>query len=205
MGIMLDLFQRNRYYVENPYNNFFELKAKDMDKNLVSFEDYKNKVLLIVNFCPLVSDINLLKTEFNKLNDLKSSFKNNFEILAFPSCSGKQLSDKEMKEAVHKSLTNEDDKTIKIFNRIYLNSNDELSDVYKFCLRNSSLFDVKKGTAESVKDLSKFLIRKNGKVFEYYTNDIPISEIEDNIRNLLNDKKNNIEIRTDFINYNKYY
>jgi glutathione peroxidase-family protein len=202
MGIMQDLFQRNRYYVENPYKNFFEIQARDLNKNLVSFSGYKNKVLLIYNFCP-IADKNFIKAEFDKLNQLKAKHIN-FEILAFPSCPGQQLSDEEMKKHI---LANEDingSKNIKIFNRIYLNSS-EMADAYKFCLRNSTLFDLKKGTAETAPDFTKFLIRKNGKVFEYYTYDMPLIEIDDNIHNLLNEKNSNFEVRTDYIKYNKYY
>jgi glutathione peroxidase-family protein len=198
MGIMMDLFQRNRLYVDNPYNNFFELKAKDLQGEIVPFSKYANKVTLVYNFCPL-TDANFLKSEFEKLDSLKSAHKK-LEILAFPSCPGKQISDNEMSNLIK---ANQNISGIKVFNRIYLDSS-ELSDVYKYCLRNSSLFDLKKGTAQGVPDFSKFLIRKNGKVYEYYTHDMPFDEIDDNIRNLESEKDSHVGIRTDYIRYNKY-
>jgi glutathione peroxidase-family protein len=208
MGIMLDLFQRNRYYVETPYNNFFELKAKDINKNIVPFSTYNHKVILVFNFCPAADNMSL-KSQFEKLNELKTSINNpRFEVFAFPSCqtidSNINLSDNESRELILKKNDIIDINNLRMFNRVYLNSS-EMADVYKFCLKNSSLFDKTKGTAEGVRDYTKFLISKNGKVYEHYTRDIPNDELEDNIRNLLNERESNIDLRTDYINYNKYY
>ena len=192
---MLDLFH-NRNYVENPYNNFFEIRARDIDKNIINFSEYKNKVCLVVNYCPKTDNL-------QNMIELKNKFsKDSFEILAFPSCENEKiyLSNKEMKDEILKNDTD----GIKVFNRVYLNG-DEIAEVYKYCLRNSNFFDIRKGTAQRInKKFEKFLIKKNGKLYGYFHRDILIDEIEENIKNLLSDKNENISIRKDYINYNKY-
>jgi len=96
MGVMLDLFRKGTY-ADNPYNNFFEIKARNLDKKTINMSDYEKKVVLLVNVSPFDQNS---KEEFKKLNELKLKYKNEpFEILAFPSSQidKKVLTDDEMK------------------------------------------------------------------------------------------------------------
>ena len=79
---MQDLFRKGNY-VDNPYNNFFEIRARDIDKNYVHMNQFNKKIILVVNISPVDKN---LKLEYDKLLQLKDSFQNeNLEILAFPS------------------------------------------------------------------------------------------------------------------------
>jgi len=112
----MDLFKKGTY-ADTPYSNFFEIKARNLEKKLVNMSDYEKKVLLLVNVSPF--DPNF-KEEFQKLNDLKLKYKNEpFEILAFP-CS--QLDKKELTDQEMKSKIEEVGKlNFNIFNRVSLN------------------------------------------------------------------------------------
>ena len=205
MGVMMDLFKKGNY-VDTPYNNFFEIKARDMDKNVIKMANFYKNIILVVNISPY--DKNFEK-EFNNLISLKTEFRDQpLEILAFPSSQldNKELSDREMKEKLllEEMVKNNLDK-IRVFNRVYVNG-PETSEVMKFCYRNSSLFMIREGLSMPLyKNFSKFLITKNGVVHSYYSPESDKEELEKNIKYLINQKMENIKIRDDFINFNKYY
>ena len=202
---MLDLYRKGNF-VENPYNNLFEIRARDINKNTIKMSQFYQNTLLIVNISPC--DRNF-EAEFNKLLELKNELKNEkFEILAFPSCQidNVELSDREMKEKLLSQdlIKNNLDK-IRIFNRVYVNG-EETAEVLKFCYRHSPLFLLREGKSTPLgHNFSKFLINKNGEVYSYYTPDIDNEEIEKNIKYLIAQKPAKIKIRDDFINFNKYF
>ena len=91
----MDIFKKGNF-VETPYQNLFEIKAKDLNKNLIKLDQFYKSILLVVNISPFDKNF---EEEFKKLIDLKNSFlKDNFEVLAFPSAQidNVELSDKEM-------------------------------------------------------------------------------------------------------------
>lgn len=211
MGMMMDLFKKGNY-VDNPYSSFYEISARDMEKNIINMKDYHRKVLLVVNVSPFDKNS---KTEFEKLKDLKEALGDNFEVLAFPSGELEKvyISDREMKQEIN-SREFIDKNKIKIFNRIFLNGN-EICEVFKFCLRNSSFFRLREGTSIPMnKNFVKFLIDKNGKVYSQYLPDTENVEnllLEDAKKLLLDreessksDYKKEIKIRSDFISYDKF-
>lgn len=202
---MLDLFKKGNY-VDNPYNNFYEIKARDFDKNIIQMKNYQKKVLLIVNISPYDKNF---KNEFESLQKLKENLGENFEILAFPSSELENIyiSDREMREEILKKDF-VDNQKINIFNRVYLNGN-EISEVFKFCLRNSNFFRMREGTAKPItNNFVKFLIDKKGKIYSQYLPDDENVEnqiFEDARKLLFNDDNiKDIKIREDFINYDKY-
>jgi glutathione peroxidase-family protein len=94
---------------------------------------------------------------------------------------------------------------IKLFNRIYLNG-EEIAEVYKYLYRNSSLFMYREGKSMILEENnSKFLVAKDGQVYSYFPNTTDIDEIKKNIQYLLAQKADNLQIRNDFINFNKFY
>jgi glutathione peroxidase len=205
MGMIFDLLKKGNY-VDNPYKNFYEISARDINKYPISMEKFKNKVILVTNFNPFDKN---LKDSYEKLIELKENLGEDFEILAFPSSELDKInsSDKEIKEKI---LSNEyiNMEKINIFNRVYLNG-DEISEVYKYCQKNSGYFRVREGTAKPIEEnFVKFLIDKNGKVHSHYNNNS--SNSKDNV--LLEDAKklleqkvnNNISIRNDFTKFDKY-
>ncbi len=204
MGVMLDIL-KNGNYVDTPYNNFYEIKARDLNKNLIQMKEYQKKVLLVVNVSPYDKNS---KSEFEKLLKLKETLGENFEILAFPSGEIEKVnvSDREMKEEI---LSKDfiDKNKINIFNRVYLNGN-EICEVFKYCLRNSNFFRMREGTAKPIhNNFVKFLIDKKGKVFSQYLPDgenVEKQIIEDANKLLFEEGNKEIKIREDFISYDKY-
>jgi glutathione peroxidase len=207
MGTMLDLYRKGNY-VDNPYKNFYEIKARDLNKNLISMDKYQDKILLVVNFCPFNKDVDEgFKNLDNLLNKIENKDKN-FEILAFPSCETDNLevSDKEMKEKIMQFEKFKQNNKYNIFNRVYMNG-PEIAEVYKYCLRNSKLFKYKEGKSELLnQNFSKFLINKKGKVYNHYGQYTIQEDILEDINKLLKDQfVKNIDIRNKFSNYDKYY
>ena len=78
---MHDIFKKGNY-VDNPYKSFFDIKARDLNKNMIHMNQFYKNILLIVNISPVDKN---LKDEYEKLIQLKESYKDeNFEI--FDSC-----------------------------------------------------------------------------------------------------------------------
>lgn len=205
MGVMHDLFRKGNY-VDNPYRSFFEIKARDINKNFVQMNQYYKNIVLVVNISPMDKN---LEEEYDKLIQLKEAFKNeNFEILAFPSTQidNVGLSDKEMKEQLmSKHYVKENMNRIRLFNRIYLNG-EEIAEVYKYLYRNSSLFMYREGKSMVLdQNNTKFLVSKDGQVYSYFPNNTDLEEIKKNIQYLLAQKVDSSPIRNDFINFNKFY
>jgi glutathione peroxidase len=205
MGVIMDLYKKGNY-VETPYNNFYEIKARDLNKNFIKMDSFERKILLVVNISPYDKN---LENEFEKLLILKNSFKNeNFEILAFPSAQidNVEVSDREMKEKLlDLDIVKNNIQKIHLFNRVYLNG-EETAEALKFCYRNSSLYMYREGKAKFLdKNFSKFLINNKGNVYAYYRPETDLDEIEKNIEYLISEKAEKIKIRHDYINFNKFY
>jgi glutathione peroxidase-family protein len=205
MGVMMDIFKKGSF-VETPYHNFFEINAKDWNKNLIKMSKFSHKTLLVVQISPYDKNF---EDEFEKLINLKKSFQNDqFEILVFPSSQLEKLevTDSEMKDKIsnYKIVAENLDK-INLFNRVYLNG-EEICEVFKYCYRNSPLFMFREGKAAYIdKNFSKFLISKDGQVHSYYEKDIDIKEIHDNIKYIITQRQEKLKIRDDFTFFNKFY
>lgn len=205
MGIMMDLYKKGNF-VETPYNNFYEIKARDINKNIVPMKIFNSKILLVAHVSPF--DENFEK-EYERLLKIKNLFlTDNFEILVFPSADLDKVvvSDREMKERLlNIDIVKDNLNKVKIFNRIYLNG-PETAEVFKYCYRNSPLFMYREGRAKYLdKKFSKFLISNSGKVYTYYPGNTKEDDIEKNVEYLLSQNPKEIKIREDFINFNKFY
>jgi glutathione peroxidase-family protein len=205
MGVMMDLFKKGNY-VENPYQNLFEIKAKDIDRNLIRLDKFYTNTLLVAHISPCDKNFN---HEYEKLIQLKNSFKNQpFEILAFPSCQidNVEISDLEIKDKLlSEEIVNKNLDKIRLFNRVYVNG-EEIPEVLKYCYRNSPLFMFREGKAKPLdKNFSKFLIARNGTVYNYFAPEVDNDEIEKNIKYVIAQKLEKTKVRDDFINFNKFY
>lgn len=142
MGGIINMYAKG-IYVDNPYRNFYEIKAYDLNRNLFTMKNYLNKVLIIVNVSPFDPDA---QKEFEKLEELKKKFNDNVEILLFPCLEfdKKEIENKELINELKKySLMN----NFKLFNRVNV-SKYECAEIFKFCLRNSMLFELTRGKAK---------------------------------------------------------
>jgi glutathione peroxidase len=201
MGTLQDLYKKGNY-VDNPYKNFYEISAKDINKKIVQMDEFYKKIILVVNFSPFDNDF---KEEFDKLINLKNNFGDKLEILAFPSTQidNLELSEREITEKIN-SMSLSMDK-IRIFNKVYLNG-DETSDVYKFCYRHSPLFLIKQGKSKYLgENFTKFLIDLNGQVYTMHNKAEDYSEIERDVKFLFGQRVDKIDIRKKFVVYNKFF
>lgn len=205
MGVMLDIFKKGNY-VETPYNNFFEIKARDYEKNTIKMDKFYKNIVLVVNISPYDKNFD---NELQKLLKLKEAFINdNLEILAFPSSQLEEIevSDKDLKNILlSKEIIKNNLDKIKLFNRVYVNG-EETSEVFKYCYRNSSMFQFREGKSILLdKNFTKFLISKTGMIHSFYTPDVDYEEIHKNIKYLMAQRLEKIKIRDDFIDFNKFY
>lgn len=196
MGITLDIFSKGTF-CDNPYNNIYEVPIKNIDKEDFQMKMFMNKNLIISNVSPN-SDIKLIK---EKIVDLKK-LKNLDEIIIVPSNS---LDNSNFSTSEIKSKFKDISDDCYILNRVYIKGY-EICELYKYLLRNSSLFARRKGKANDIKeDFTLFLVSNKGDVSLLENNNI------DMIQNKLNEiprfdetNKTNFKIRSDFINLGKY-
>ena len=68
MGVMHDIFKKGNY-VDNPYKSFFEIKAKDLNKNMIHMNQFYKNIVLVVNISPIDKN---LKEEYENLETERS-------------------------------------------------------------------------------------------------------------------------------------
>lgn len=154
----------------------YQIRVEDMNKNVVSFERYKGKVLLIVNtatkclFTPQYEELQRLYDKFNKKG---------FEILDFP-CNQFANQAPEQIEDINDFCVDKYETTFQRFDKINVNGADE-SILYTY------LKSQKKGLfSKDIKwNFTKFLIDKNGKVVKRYSPRVKPHKIEKDIKKLL--------------------
>ena len=69
--------------IKAPVLSFWELAARDIDQNLVNFEQFKGKkAIIIVN---VASNSKYTDSNYRQLHDMREEFKDRgLEVLAFP-------------------------------------------------------------------------------------------------------------------------
>lgn len=157
--------------------NIYDIKVKDSKLNEVSMEEYKGKVLLIVNTATGCG----FTYQYEGLEELYKKYKDKgFEVLDFP-CNQFLGQAPGSNEEIENFCKAKYDVSFKMFNKIEVNGKNE-DELFKF-LKNS-----KKGML--LKDIkwnfTKFLVNKNGEVIQRYAPTIKPEEIEEDIVKLLN-------------------
>ena len=157
--------------------NIYDIKVKDSKLNEVSMEEYKGKVLLIVNTATGCG----FTYQYEGLEELYKKYKDkDFEVLDFP-CNQFLGQAPGSNEEIENFCKAKYDVSFKMFNKIEVNGKNE-DELFKF-LKNS-----KKGML--LKDIkwnfTKFLVNKNGEVIQRYAPTIKPEEIEEDIVKLLN-------------------
>ena len=152
--------------------NLYDINIKDIDGNTIAMNDFKDKILLIVN-----TAINWgLSNQMKDLEDLYEKYENrDFVVLGFPS---NQFNNQEpgTDQEIRSYYRNEIGIKFPLFSKSDVNG-DRTNEVYKF------LKSKQKGLlGDKIKwNFTKFLVDKNGKVVERYAPTTKINTIEKDI------------------------
>lgn len=155
---------------------FYDLSAKTMQGKEISMEEFKGKVVLIVNTASKCG----FTPQFTELEGLYEKFKDkNFVILGFP-CNQFLSQDPKSNEEINSFCKLNYGVTFPMFEKIEVNGANT-HPIYKFLKEN------KKGALGSkIKwNFTKFLIDSEGNVIERYAPMTKPSSIEGDIEKLL--------------------
>ena len=155
----------------------YDFAVKDANLKEVSLENYKEKILLIVNvasYCGLTYQYEGIESLYKKYND------KGFEVLAFP-CNQFAFQEPGTNQEIKKFCDMEYGVTFKIFNKINVNGS-KSDPVYQY-LKDQSPGVA--GTTQIKWNFTKFLINKNGEVIERFSPQAEADEIEASIKKLL--------------------
>ena len=155
----------------------YDFSVKDADLKDVSLENYKEKILLIVNvasYCGLTYQYEGIESLYKKYKD------KGFEVLAFP-CNQFAFQEPGTNEEIKEFCDIKYGVTFKIFNKINVNGS-KSDPVYQY-LKDQSPGVA--GTTQIKWNFTKFLINKNGEVIERFSPQAEADEIEAGIKNLL--------------------
>ncbi|GLJ42505.1 hypothetical protein SUGI_0881050 [Cryptomeria japonica] len=154
-----------------------DFSVKDIRGNDVSLSTYKGKVLLIVN---VASQCGLTTSNYQEMTELYNKFKEQgFEILAFP-CNQFAAQEPGSNEEIAEIACTRFKANFPIFDKVDVNG-DDAAPVYKFLKSTrGGIFE------EDIKwNFSKFLIDKDGNLFDRYAPTISPLNIEKDIKKLL--------------------
>ena len=155
----------------------YDFSVKDADLKDVSLENYKEKILLIVNvasYCGLTYQYEGIESLYKKYKD------KGFEVLAFP-CNQFAFQEPGTNEEIKEFCDIKYGVTFKIFNKINVNGS-KSHPVYQYLIDQ---FPGVAGTTQIKWNFTKFLINKNGEVIERFSPQAEADEIEAGIKKLL--------------------
>ena len=157
--------------------NFYDFSAKKMNGHEVKMEEYKGKVVLVVNTASKCG----LTPQFKELEEIyKEYMEQGIEILGFP-CNQFASQDPSSNEEIHSFCLLNYGVTFTMFEKIDVNG-ENAHPLYKF-LKNEE-----KGLfSKEIKwNFTKFLIDKEGNVVKRYSPTTKPLKIKDDILKLLN-------------------
>ena len=157
--------------------SFYDFKAKDILGNEVSMNDFKDKVVLIVN----VASACYFTPQYKGMEKLYKSFKaKGFEVLGFP-CNQFAEEEKGTNEEILNFCTSHFDVSFPMFEKIEVNGANA-HPLFKFLKKTVKVFL----GSESIKwNFSKFLVDQSGNVIKRYGSMDAPESIEDDITKLL--------------------
>lgn len=156
---------------------FYDYEVKDIDGNIVSMEQYKGDVVLVVNTASKCG----FNYQFEGLQDLYAKYESEgFTVLGFPS---NQFSNQEPgnSEEIKEFCSLNYGVTFPIFEKVDVNGSNAL-DLFDY-LKNEQrgLLGIK-----SIKwNFTKFLIDREGKVIKRFAPNVNPEDIESHIKSLL--------------------
>lgn len=156
--------------------NFYDFSAKKMDGQETKMEEYKGKVVLVVNTASKCG----LTPQFKELEELYKEYKDRgFEILGFP-CNQFAHQDPGTNEEISKFCLINYGVSFTMFEKIDVNG-EEAHPLYKY-LKN----ETKGILGNEIKwNFTKFLIDSEGKVVNRYAPITVPSKIKEDINKLL--------------------
>ena len=157
--------------------NFYDFSAKKMNGQEVKMEEYRGKVVLVVNTASKCG----LTPQFTELEELYKEYKEKgFEILGFP-CNQFAKQDPASNKEISEFCLINYGVTFTMFEKINVNGGNT-HPIYKF-LKNEEKGILSK---EIKWNFTKFLINKDGKVINRYSPTTKPLKIEGDILKLLN-------------------
>lgn len=155
--------------------SIYDFEMYDIQNNLVSLSDYKNKVVLIVNTASNCG----FTPQFKQLETLYQEFKESgFEILGFP-CNQFMEQDKGSNEEILSFCQINYGVTFKMFSKIEVNG-ENVPPLYQYLKKE------KAGLMNSnIKwNFTKFLVDKNGVVVKRYSPQHSLDKIKTDIQKI---------------------
>ena len=156
---------------------FYDFKAKKINGEIASMNEYEGKVVLVVNTASKCG----LTPQFKELQEIYEEYKSKgFEILGFP-CDQFAKQEFGRNEEINKFCKLNYGVSFSMFEKINVNGEDT-HPLYKY-LKNES-----KGLlSKNIKwNFTKFLIDKDGNVIKRYAPVVSPLKIKTDIENLLN-------------------
>lgn len=155
---------------------FYDFKARKMNGQEVSMEDYKGKVVLVVNTASKCG----LTPQFEELEALYKEYKDQgLEILGFP-CNQFAKQDSGSNKEIHEFCQLNYGVSFTMFEKIEVNG-EGAHPLYRFLKKEAKgLF-----SSEIKWNFTKFLIDQNGRVIRRYAPTVKPSKIEADIQKLL--------------------
>ena len=160
--------------------SLYQIRVEDINNNVVEFEQYRGKVLLIVNtatecfFTPQYEGLQALYDEFHEQG---------FEVLDFP-CNQFGKDAPGSIEEIDEFCVDKFETTFPRFQKINVNGEDE-SILYTYLKRHEKGF-----INQKIKwNFTKFLVDQNGRVIRRYSPRVKPEKIAKDIEKLL--QKNN--------------
>jgi len=155
----------------------YNFSVQDIELKDISLEDYKDKVLLVVNVASYCG----LTYQYESLEKLYKKYQNkDFEILGFP-CNQFAFQEPGNNKDIKKFCDSKYGITFKIFNKINVNGSKE-DPFYTFLKEERPGVG---GTKPIKWNFTKFLINKDGRVVNRFSPQVEPMEIESNILELL--------------------
>ncbi len=156
--------------------NFYDFSAKKMNGKVTKMEEYKGKVVLVVNTASKCG----LTPQFKDLEEVYKEYKDSgFEILGFP-CNQFANQDSGSNEEIQNFCLLNYGVTFTMFEKIDVNG-ENAHHLYKFLKNEEKAFLSKK-----IKwNFTKFLIDSEGNVIKRYAPTIKPLKIKDDIEKLL--------------------
>lgn len=156
---------------------FYELEAKKMNGQMVKMDQYKEKVVLVVNTASKCG----LTPQFKELEELYQTYYNNgLEVLGFP-CNQFANQDAGSNEEIHEFCQMNYGVSFTMFEKIDVNG-EHSHPVYKFLKQ-----EAKGLLSKEIKwNFTKFLIDKEGNVIKRYSPTTSPLKIKEDIEKLLN-------------------